>query len=451
MAEFGALCLIPTVVVLAVAIMTHRPVFALFTGVVTGLLILSPGDIIPPLTDVALTVMMDDTIGWIILVCGLMGSLIFLLVKTGAAQSFAQSLAEKADSRRKSLLFTWLLGLIIFIDDYLNAIAVSSAMKKVTDRYKVSRPMLAYVVDSTAAPMCVIIPISTWAVFFAGVLEDTGTAAEGEGLAMYISGIPYMFYAWLAVLIVPLVSMGWIPALGPMKKAELATEQGTAELAEVAEFTEAEQAAKNHDKANIWLFLIPMIALIGFTLWYEIDLLRGVVACLAVTVVYFVATKHLSFSEALDGVLKGFKLMLGVFAIIVVAFMFKSVNDELGLPQFVISSLQPYMNATLLPLLTFLSMAVVAFATGSSWGVFAIAIPIVMPLGQSFGVDPALMIGALLSASSFGSHACFYSDATVLVSQSSGCTVMEHALTQFPYALIGAILASGLFIFAAAI
>jgi Na+/H+ antiporter NhaC len=152
--------------------------------------------------------------------------------------------------------------------------------------------------------------------------------------------------------------------------------------------------------------------------------------------------KLLGAFEALDAVLDGFKIMIPPLAIVVVAFMFKTVNDQLGLPQFVIESVQPLMSPLFYPVIVFLTMALVSFATGSSWGVFAIAIPIVMPLGAAMDVPTALTIGALLSASSFGSHACFYGDATVLSAQSSGVSVMEHALTQLPYALIAAAAAS---------
>ena len=142
--------------------------------------------------------------------------------------------------------------------------------------------------------------------------------------------------------------------------------------------------------------------------------------------------------------------MVPALTIVVVAFIFKEVNDRLGLPLYVIESVTSYMSATMLPLVVFITMALIAFATGSSWGVFAIAIPIVLPLAESVGVSMPLAIGALISASAFGSHACFYSDATVLAAQGSGCGVMEHALTQIPYALIAAVIAgAGLTVLAA--
>jgi len=159
----------------------------------------------------------------------------------------------------------------------------------------------------------------------------------------------------------------------------------------------------------------------------------------------------MSWGDMFDAVLEGLKMMLPALTIVVMAFTFKAVNDQLGLPTFVIDRVAPLMTPLLFPVMTFLTMAIVSFATGSSWGVFAIAIPIILPLAESVGVSLPLAIGALLSASAFGSHACFYSDATVLAAEGSGCDVIDHALTQFPYALVAALLSCVLLTLLAAI
>jgi Na+/H+ antiporter NhaC len=352
--------------------------------------------------------------------------------------------AQRANSRNKSLLLTWFLGMVMFIDDYLNAIAIGNSMKKVTDRFKVSRAMLSYVVDSTAAPTCVIVPISTWAVFFAGILESVNVADVGEGMKMYIAGIPYMFYPFIALFLVPLVATGRFPLIGPMRAAEELAQMGRVamEPTDQIEVIDGPVDDRGQPLSNMWVFLIPLLSLIGFSWYFDIDLLRGIMVTLVVTIPMVVGLKLITAHKALDAIMDGFKIMIPPLAIVVVAFMFKTVNDQLGLPQYVISSVQPLMSPLMLPVVVFLTMALVSFATGSSWGVFAIAIPIVMPLGQAMDVPIPLMIGALLSASSFGSHACFYGDATVLSAQSSGISVMEHALTQLPYALIAATLAA---------
>ena len=206
----SALSLVPAFVVLAFAIWLKRPILALVLGAAAGLVLISPSDALFNLGETSVRVMQDETIGWLILVCGGFGALIALLVHTGGAFAFGRMAQQYASGRKPSLFMTYLLGLIIFIDDYLNALTVGETMKRITDKYKVSREMLAYVVDSTAAPMCVLVPISTWAIFFGGLLVANGIAPETDpnGIKTYISAIPYMIYAWLALILVPLVILG---------------------------------------------------------------------------------------------------------------------------------------------------------------------------------------------------------------------------------------------------
>jgi tetracycline resistance efflux pump len=429
--------LLPAAVAIATAVLSRRPIESLLAGVFAGLLLLGPGTAVANFSEILLRVMMDETIAWVIIVCGLMGSLIALLMRVGAANAFSQALAQRATSAGSALMYTWLLGLVIFIDDYLNALAVGSAMRKVTDKYRVSREMLAYVVDSTAAPICMLVPVSTWAVFFAGVLEVSDVAAKGEGMSLFISAIPYMLYPWIAAFMVPLVATGRIPLLGPMRAAQRrALEEEHVVHPHEFDVPEIEDSGR----VRIYHFLLPIIVLLGVSIYYDLDVQIGIIVSVAVTIVLFGMQRLMAWTDMFDAVLEGIKIMVPALTIVIVAFLFKEVNDRLGLATFVIENVQPYMTPVLLPLVVFLTMALIAFATGSSWGVFVIAIPIVMPLAAAVGVSTPLAIGALMSASAFGSHACFYSDATVLAAQGSGCGVMEHALTQFPYALIAAVL-----------
>ena len=452
MSEPTALSLIPPIVVLVCAILLRRPILALIIGAVTGLVLINPVEVLNSFADASLKVMADETIGWLILVCGSFGALIALLVRTGGALAFGRNAMRFAKGPRSSLLMTFVLGIVIFIDDYLNALTVGETMKRVTDRFKISREMLAYIVDSTAAPVCVIVPVSTWAVFFGGLLVDNGVAAKGEGINVYMQAIPYMLYAWLAVLMVLLVSAGIVPAIGPMKKAELAAKTGmpTQEQAKVDEVLTSDDYAvraleaefKHADKqGQLHNFLVPMLLLVAFTVYFDIDVWKGLLATLVVTIPYYAVQRLMPFAEMMDQMIDGFKSMLPAIGTVIAAFVFKDVCDQLMLPQYVIEVLSPYMTAQMLPALVFVAMAILAFATGSSWGIFAVTIPIVMPLAKSVGADIPLVVGALLSAASFGSQACFYSDSTVLAAQGSGCNLVSHAVTQLPYALIAAVIA----------
>jgi len=434
--ETSLLVLLPALVTVITAILSRRPIESLLAGVFVGLLMLEPSAALSNFSSILLEVMMHETIAWVIIVCGLMGSLITLLMRVGAASAFSRALSSKAQNSTSALLYTWLLGLVVFIDDYLNALAVGSSMRKVTDKFKVSREMLAYVVDSTAAPICVLMPVSTWAVFYAGLFMDAGYAESGQGMALYVSAIPYMVYPIAAMLLVPLVAAGIVPALGMMKSAQQRAAEGTAPLP--IDEGEEESLVDTEDRVRIYHFVLPIVALLGFSIWYDLDVQIGVIMSVAITIILFGAQRLMAWTQMFDAVIDGIKIMLPALTMVVMAFVFKEVNDQLGLATYVIENIAPLMTPLMFPALTFLAMALISFATGSSWGVFAIAIPIILPLAETVGVSIPLAIGALVSASAFGSHACFYSDATVLAAQGSGCDVMDHALTQIPYALIAA-------------
>ncbi|MBI0426896.1 Na+/H+ antiporter NhaC family protein [Psychrobacter sp. NG27] len=447
--SWGILSLLPTMLVLIIAIVSRRPFESMIAGCVAGLVMLNPFDLVSPFADNISAVLGNETIIWIVLVCGLMGGLIQLLEVSGCLDGFSEWLKRIIKSRRQSLLATFALGVVVFIDDYLNCLAVSTSVKKLTDTYGVSREKLAYIVDSTAAPMCVIVPISTWAVYFSGLLEENGVAADGAGMSLYISSIPFMAYAWFALLIVFLVAYGIIGDWGPMKRAEKRAKEGNP----VPEDFIDEQLVSNVKakrtlsfKANIFNFAFPMILLIVSTIYFEVDLLRGALLTCFVTVMVYWAQGLLSFETQVESIFTGFKVMLYPLSTVIGGFFLKAINDELGMTMYVIDAISPHMTIIIFPAVIFAVMAFLTFATSSSWGLYVLAMPIVFPVAAALGVSTPLVIGALLSASSFGSHACFFSDSSLLAAQGAGCSPMQHAFTQFPYAMLGAVLSVATFL-----
>ena len=442
--DYGIVSLLPTALVLVLAVWSQRTLESVLAGAIFAFLIMDGVGFVDTLAEVTLSQLMDEDIAWIILVCGLYGVFIQLLVRSGGSMAFGDLLLGGLRSKRQGLLTTWVLGLVIFLDDYLNSLTVGATMKAVTDRFKTSRAMLAYVVDSTAAPMCLLIPISSWGAYFAGLLEKNGAAADGQGLALFIESIPYMFYPFLALLIVPFVILGWVPLMGAMKQAELKAEStGDLGVFEAKVVDEQEVGA-----GGPMTFFLPIVALLFFTIFPSVDLLRGVIAGVLATLVYFASLRLMPLSELFDTCIEGLKTMLPVLAMLLALFIFVEANNRIGLTEFVIESVQPFMTALWLPVIIFITMSAVSFATGSNWGVIAIAMPVAFPLAEIYGVSLPLVIGALLSASGFGSHACFYSDSTVLSAQGAGCQTYEHALTQLPYAVLAASIASIFFFIA---
>jgi Na+/H+ antiporter NhaC len=441
MDDLGIVSVLPTLLVFVLAIATRRPIESLIAGALTGLMIIHGMHFINGFAEASIRVMTDPDVAWVILVCGFMGSLIGLLIRTGATASFTATIAAHIKSEKSALMAAWGLGIVMFVDDYLNSLAVGSAMRSLTDKYKISREKLAYVVDSTAAPISVIIPFSTWGVFFAGLIVANGIAPEGKGLDTYISAIPYMLYPWIAVLLVPVVISGVIPSIGAMKAADHRARTTGETVPPDAKHIEAanESIQPRPDiKPRISMFIVPMAVLVGATLYFDKDFLVGIYITLGGTAIYILVRRMMDMHDTFDTIIDGFKTMIEPLGVLIAAFILKDVNDMLGLASYVVTTMQPLLTPESLPAVIFVSMALVSFMTGSNWGVFVIILPIVTALANNLGADITLVIGATLSASTFGSHACFYSDATVLTAQASGCTPFQHAITQIPYALIAA-------------
>ena len=441
MSDLGFVSVLPTLLVFILALITKRPIESLICGAIAGLIIIHGPKFVEGFAETSVRVMTDKDVAWVILVCGFMGSLIGLLIRTGATSAFTEKISRHVKSAKGVLMASWVLGIIMFVDDYLNSLAVGSAMRNLTDTYRISREKLAYVVDSTAAPISVIIPFSTWSVFFSGLIVANGIAPEGEGLSTYIAAVPYMLYAWVAVLLVPVVISGAIPALGSMKTAEhRAQTTGQTVPPDAMHIEDANKSIepKPGVTPRISMFVVPMLVLISATLFFDKDFLIGIYVTLAGTATVILMTRILDMRDTFDTIIDGFKTMIEPLAVLVAAFILKDVNDALGLANYVVESMEPFLRPELLPAIIFASMGLVSFMTGSNWGVFVIILPIVTTLANNLGADMTMVIGATLSASTFGSHACFYSDATVLTAQATGCTPMQHALTQIPYALIAA-------------
>ena len=435
--------------VVLVAIGTRRPLHALFAGVLVGHLMLSGAGFFGSFTAGALATMQEEVTGWIIITAGMFGSLIALLMRGGAVSAFSASVGPRLKSRVHAVLMTWLMGIVIFIDDYLNAMVVGSSVKSLTDRFKVSREMLAYIVDSTAAPVCILIPITSWSLVVMGLLEVNNAAPEGGGFQAYMEAIPYMFYAWVTVLMVPLVGMKAVPAIGPMRSFELRTERGEERSFEPG----IELGEHSVEQGRLRNFLVPIGALV-FSFWLfsdglEVDILQGMVATVLFTAVFYVVQGVMKWDEAVEAIKDGFIFMIPLLLLIAVTFMLRDINEELQLAEYVIAVVTPIMTPQWMPAVVFLALSLVTFTAATFWGVIAISLPIVVPLALAMDVPLPIVIGAVVSAGAFGSHACFYADATILSARASGCEPMDHAFSQFPYALIAALLATaGFFAFA---
>ncbi|MCL1983584.1 MAG: hypothetical protein FWG53_10950 [Clostridiales bacterium] len=450
--NLGPASLIPAFFLIIYIFITRRILEALTLASLMGFMMVSKGaedNLLVTFSDSLLGVMMSEDIAWLFIVCGLMGSIITLIEKAGGAVAFGNWVARTAKTRKGTLIWTWVLGLIMFVDDYLNSLTLGSCMAPVTDRFKVSREYLSYVVSSTAAPVCVLVPITTWSIFCSRLLETNGWAPEGEGLMYFIKTIPYNYYGWAATFLVPLVVLGVVPLFGPMKKAEKRVADGGPLAPPGSEKIDIRGGVRMEvpDKPRILNFVIPMVILIGATIYFDLDMQIGVLVTVGYMFFAFLLQNLMSAEDFTDITLQGIKNMILPLMLMVLAFLFAEVNAVIGFTAYVIDSASKFMTPQLMPIIIFLVLAATEFITGTNWGMYIIALPIVIPLSSQIGGSTTLAVSAVLSAGVLGSHVCFYSDCTILTSSATGCNNFNHAFTQMPLGLLaGAVAAVGFLI-----
>lgn len=435
--------LIAVIIVLAViiaAVMTKRCTECLLAGSAIGALILYKGDFMAEWVTVLQDVVADNA--WLWLVCGLFGSLIALFQASKGTFGFSSIISKICNTDRKALFATYIMGILIFIDDYLNVLSIGTCMKGLFDKRKLPRESLAFILDSTGAPVCVLLPISTWAVFYSELFmeQDVVSQTYESGLSAYVHAIPFCFYPIIALLVVALFCAGAMPKLGYMKTAYKRVEETGMVYSERSRKYNHDVKEGFEEEGNIWNFLLPMLVLVALSIITG-EILIGVIAALVVCFVMYVPRKLMDMEEYFNLMVSGFGDMLSIFFLLTACFALQIICDRMGMTDYIIDLALPHLTPALFPAIAFLLLGVLAFATGSDWGMSAVVIPIFIPLAAALNASVILTMAAIISGGAFGSHACFYADATVLSSKSSGIDNLEHAMSQLPYVGLSAALA----------
>ena len=443
--EYGILCVLPVITILVIAVTTKRTLFAMTCGLAMAAMILGKGPkgFAGSFFDCVYGAFLNESLQWLLIVIALFGILIMLYEKTGAVTDFGYWAGKFIKTRKTALFGTFILGVVIFIDDYLNNLAVGTTMKGITDKLGIPRQQLAYVVNTVAAPVCLLIPLSSWAVYFAALMGDQGVEINGSSMAAYIHGLPLAFYAWFAVIICILQILGVIPKIGPMKKAyeryetlgDVFPEGTDPELVESAK-NESSDPEENR-KAHPWNFLIPLIVMIIVALLA--DVLMGSAAGVAVAFILYLIEKKMSFKDLLTACFDGVMSMGFVFILSLLAFSVQNANIDLGLADYVISITEPVMKGGFLPAVVFIVCGIYAYATGCFWDLAAIIIPIVIPLANAMGVDPIVTSAAVFSGAAFGSNTCLYGDGVIMCAQGCQIKSLDLMTTTLPYACMAGV------------
>ncbi len=442
--------LVPPVVAIALALITKEVYSSLFIGIVIGGLFFSgfsfTGTITHIFQDGVVKSLSDSYNVGILVFLVVLGTLVAMMNKAGGSAAFGKWAKEHIKTKVGAQIATVVLGILIFIDDYFNCLTVGSVMRPVTDRHGVCREKLAYLIDSTAAPICIIAPVSSWAAAVTGFVEGE------DGFQLFLKAIPYNFYALFTIIAMFAVILTDL-SFGPMKKFELADIK-----------YDEDNDTSDGTKGTVFDLVFPIATLIvlcvigmvysggffasdenkkGFVEAFSasdasVGLMLGSMGALIVTIIAYLVRKVLKFENIMSCLPEGFKAMVPAILILTLAWTLKGMTDSLGAKQFVAGIVQSGAGSfmSFLPALVFVIAIFLAFATGTSWGTFGILIPIVVAVFSN--TDPTLMIisiSACMAGAVCGDHCSPISDTTIMSSAGAQCVHVDHVATQIPYAM----------------
>ena len=439
MENYGILSLRPVAVVIVLVFFTRRTTVSLLAGTIVGAALLYGTGFAKPWLDVVYGVMGSDLWIWLVLVCGFFGSLVALFEASGGIMGFTGIAARFCKGERRTLLGAWLLGVVIFVDDWLSILSVGAAMRQATDRFRIPREMLAFLSNATASSVCVIVPTSTWGVFMISQLVSTGICPAEAGMTTFLKTLPFLFYPLLALLCGLLYAIGVLPRFGPMKKA-YADLRSKEEIRETAAKEEPE--AKRSSALN---FIIPVALITAITIATG-EILYGTLACLVFCAILYLPQRLMGPGEYLNTILSGFKDMVGVLFIVTSAFILRDINALLGMPDYVIGAAKAAMSPQVLPVAAFLIVTALGVAAGNFWGICAIAFPVIIPIAQALDGNLLLTAAAIISATAAASHICFYGSESTLACSATQIDNVRYAQTAIPMLMVPLILSTLFFL-----
>lgn len=451
--------LFPPVVAIGLALITKEAYSSLFIGVLVGSLLSSsfqPIHTVDAVIAQGIVPAVADSAG-IFAFLVFLGIIVALLNKAGGSRAFGEWASSHVRTKVGASLATFALGVLIFVDDYFNCLTVGAVMRPVTDKTNISRAKLAYLIDATAAPICMIAPVSSWAAAVSSFTPE-GT----NGITLFIQAIPYNFYSLLTfVFVIGIIFMKF--DYGPMKLHEKNAQKGDLFTTGERVGNEEEESSASKGRSRVFDLVIPIIVLIVFCITALVYVGRGMgadydgsvslvdafantdatmglpwggIIALVIIIIYFVARKLVTFKEAMECIPKGFNAMVPAILILTLATSLKNVTNLLDSSAFVESALGSAGSLNnLLPAIIFVVACLIAFSTGTSWGTFGILIPIVLnvfPIGSPLG---AIGMSACLAGAVCGDHCSPISDTTIMSSAGAQCNHLNHVSTQIPYAV----------------
>jgi len=465
MDSYGWLSILPPLLAIFLAIKTKHVYISLIVGIWLGWTIMNGWN---PLTGVIQTVNIlvavfedaDNT--RVVLFSAIIGAIITFTQFSGGMKGFVNWVVSKGlvKTRRSAGLLAWLLGFVIFIESNICVLVSGAVCRPIFDKVRVSREKLAYILDSTSAPKCIIIPLNAWGAFVLGLLAAQGIE---DPIRVFIASIPFNFYAFAALSLVIFVVLTG-KDIGPMKEAERRVREEGKLLRDGAEPLISDEVIMLKEKQGIPLrainMILPvatMVIMMPVVLFItgkgnimegsgSLSVLWAVICGLMAGAVAYKAQKIMSGKEITDVFMKGVGGIIPLASLMILAFAIGDTCDALGTGPFVAQAAKSTLNPGIIPVVIFLISCFIAFSTGTSWGTFAIMIPIAVPMINIIGLHPGLTIAAVLGGGVFGDHCSPISDTTIISSMASATDHIDHVRTQVPYALLAAFFAIILFV-----
>ncbi len=457
MEHLGFWSILPVLLAIACAVVTRKVILALFLGVYVGVLTLERGNPVTATTslirDYLVVQLTDSYNAGVLVLLAFIGGFVALMERSGGAAAFARRASHLVSNGVRLQLAAWFGGVVVFFSDLGTPLIVGPIFEPLADRWKVSREKLAWILDSTASPVAVLVPITGWAVYIMGLIEKEYQAlgVTGSDWTAFVDAIPFNFFSIITVLLVPVAALGRID-LGAMRRAEERTCSGELYWPDSKPLRLPASRPDGGGSASlVWVpLLVLFMTLFGLLAPYGFPFqqVSGSVFRTALTAGYFFAgvslfalmtrTRVGSFGASFDIYTEGIQKMMTVAAILILAWSLGAVGRELGTAEYIIELTRAAVAPVLVPALVFFVGAIMSFATGSSWGSFAILLPLVIPLAHSLEIALPVSIGAVLAGGLFGDHASPISDTTILSSTGAGSDHIDHVRTQLPYALITA-------------
>lgn len=437
---YGILSLLPILVIVVAAIVTKKVIEPLVIGTIIGAILLHGFSFFPNWVEALLETMSDPDVVWTMVIPALFGVLIAMFGKSNSGTAFRNLALKYVKNKQNSLLATYIFGIIIFMDEYMNALLIGGTMRNLTDKFKVPREVLAYVTNSTGTPVAVLLPFSSWAVFLMGLYASSGID-DGNGFSTYVQSIPFMIYPIVTLLILLLFIFNKVPTTKYIKEANKRAEEGNVFPESSTKRNELEDEIKsdgeNTKEPKLINFILPIITLVGGTIIFDMDLIIGVFISIATCFILYRLNNTMTYSELFSTSIKGIQDMVELIILIVAIFLLVRINGDLGTIEYVIATVEPIITPAILPAVTLLVVSFLGFATGNYWGTMGIVLPIVLPLATISDVNLSLLLGAMVSGGVFGSHVCFFGDAVTLTSASTQVSNMSQIRVALPYALLG--------------